>query len=84
MASDDRVVAATHSPHEKRGRILATNCLGVRETLLHWDEAEYRRLYSNMLDARCFGAVFSDRWNFMMFDCLGIRRDTDISAWKRR
>lgn len=41
-------------------------------------------MYPNTLDARRFGAMFSDEQNCTMFSRLGDRRYTDIGAQNRR
>lgn len=56
----------------------------VRETVPRWVVAKYRPLYTNTLDARHFGAMFSEERNSTMFDRPVTRPDTDIGAWSRR
>lgn len=84
MASNDGDVAAGRSPTgEAEGSTSAASRFVVHETVSHWDVAEYKRLYPSTLDARRFGALFGDERNLMMFDRMGIRRDTDIGAGLR-
>lgn len=53
------------------GDASAMSCFVVRQAVLHWDVAEYRRLYLSMLDARCFGAKFSDEQKSRMYGRMG-------------
>lgn len=80
MASEHENVAAARPAYEGAGNVSTTSRFVVRETALHWDVAVYRRLYLNMLDARCFGVRFSDGRSFTMFDRMEARRDTDIGT----
>lgn len=59
----------------------ATRRVVVRETVPHWNVANYWRLYPNTLDARRFGAMLSVERNCITFDCLAVRGDRDIGAW---
>lgn len=84
MASGDEDAAGLRSADEERGSTSATDCSMVRETLLHWDLAKYRRSYSSTLDTRYFWAMFIDGRNSTMFDRLRVRCDTGIGVWIRR
>lgn len=80
IASVDRDVAARRSVHEEGSSTPAMSCFVLRETEAHGVVAEYRRLYSNLHDARRFGAMLSDGRNSRMFDRLGICRVIDFGA----
>lgn len=42
---------------------------------------KYKKCYRDKLDARRFGATFSDEAITFMFDRRNVRRDTDVGAW---
>lgn len=83
MACDDKEGVAAGSAHEEGGIASATSRLVVRETVHHWDVAEYARFYPNTPDERHIGAMFTDGRHSMVFVCLEARRDTDIGVWNR-
>lgn len=60
------------------------SCFVVRETVFHWNIADYRRLYPNTVYARRFGAMVIVGQNSKMSDRMGVRRDTDTGAWNQR
>lgn len=81
MASDDGEAAAARLIQNEAGYFMsATSCFEVCESLPHWNAAEYRRLYPNTLDARCFGALFSDGGDSPKFNRLGVRGDADVGT----
>lgn len=75
---DDGDVVATRSTHKEGGSASSTDPFVRRETVPHWDLAEYRRLYPNTLDARRFGAVSDDGQNSVVSDRLEFCCDTDV------
>lgn len=85
MASKDGDATAVRSrTGEAENSASATSRFTVREPVPHWNVAEFKRLYPSTLDTRRFLAMFSDGRNATMFDCMGVRRDTDIGVWERR
>lgn len=84
MASDNTDVAATHLAYEEGGSTCALDRFVVRQSVPHWNVADYRRLHLNKLEARRFGARLSDWQKSSIFNRLELRRDTGIAVWNRR
>lgn len=55
----------------------------LRSELVDWSAADYRSRYKDCFDVRPFNVVFSHSRNAIMYDCRGVKRDTDIGGWNR-
>lgn len=73
MDSDIGEGAATLSAQAEENNASETSRFLLRETVPYWDEAEYRRLCPNKLDAKRFGAIFSDVLVSTVLDRRGAR-----------
>lgn len=56
----------------------------LRSEVVDWFAVNYKFRFADWLNPRQLSTMFSDGEGAIMYDCRGVKHDTDIGGWNRR